>query len=154
MTSYPSHNSEENKNRFLDRPWIKNFLYALVIFGTCLTISDGLLTPVSHTALSFSSHLTHPAFSLSSFSQAVSVTSAVVGISVASPSVSHSVVPISIAILVVLFCVQSFGTRRIGVVFAPVIFLWLGLNGISGIINIVEHPSIFRGMSEGTQHLR
>ncbi|ORY80251.1 potassium transporter [Leucosporidium creatinivorum] len=106
--------------RFIDRPFVKASLYAWVLFGTSLTISDGLLTP------------------------AVSVTSAVTGIAVAAPSVAHSVVPISIAILVVLFLVQGFGTRRVGVTFAPIVFIWLGINAISGIINITAFPGIFR----------
>lgn len=81
------------------------------------------------------------------------MTSAVTGISVAAPSVAHSVVPISIAILVVLFLVQGFGTRRVGVTFAPIVFIWLGINAISGIINVTGFPGIFRGMYSGEKEI-
>lgn len=127
--------------RFIDKPCIKASLFAWVLFGTSLTISDGLLTPASlrRRLAQAQADVQH--------SQAVSVTSAVTGIAVAAPSVAHSVVPISIAILVVLFLGQGFGTRRIGVLFAPVVFIWLGINAISGIINITSFPGIFRGVS-------
>ncbi|KAM0793786.1 hypothetical protein ACM66B_001203 [Microbotryomycetes sp. NB124-2] len=109
-------------SRFIDRAAIKIGLFLWVLFGVALTISDGLLTP------------------------AVSVTSAVTGISVAAPSVASSVVPISIAILVVLFLVQPFGTQRVGNAFAPIVFLWLGLCGVEGIVNLTHYPGIFRAM--------
>lgn len=78
---------------------------------------------------------------------AVSVTSAVTGISYAAPSVSGSVVGISCAILAVLFLVQPFGTKRLGTFFSPVVGVWLLTNAVSGVINLTQHPSIFRGAS-------
>lgn len=56
---------------------------------------------------------------------AVSVTSAVSGIGVAQPSVINSIVPISIAFLLVLFFVQQFGTARLAFTFSPSTFLVL-----------------------------
>lgn len=72
------------------------------------------------------------------------MTSAVGGIAVASPAVGNSVVPISIAILVLLFAFQPFGTRKVGVVFAPIVGGWLLIIAISGAINIASYPGIFR----------
>ncbi|KAK4050374.1 hypothetical protein OIV83_003443 [Microbotryomycetes sp. JL201] len=109
-------------SRLIDRLWIKYGLFVWVLFAVALTVSDGLLTP------------------------AVSVTSAVTGISVAAPSVASSVVPISIAILVVLFLVQPFGTHRVGSTFAPIVFFWLGLCGVQGIVNLTHYPAIFRAL--------
>lgn len=54
-------------------------------------------------------------------------------------------VPISVAILLVLFTFQSLGTRRIGRAFAPIVAIWLGILGISGIINLTTYPGVFRG---------
>ncbi|KAF8882060.1 potassium transporter, partial [Gymnopilus junonius] len=95
-------------------------LLLLSLFGTALTMADGVFTP------------------------AVSVTSAVGGIAVAKPSVSHDVVPISIAFLVVLFAAQQFGTARLSFLFSPLAFLWFLLLIGTGIYNITFFPGIFR----------
>ncbi|BGO93261.1 hypothetical protein NBRC10512_000086 [Rhodotorula toruloides] len=105
---------------FLHRPLIKLFLFCLTLFGVCLTVADGMLTP------------------------AVSVTSAIVGLSYGAPKAANAVVGISCGVLVVLFMVQPFGTKKIATLFSPIVLVWLGLNGICGIINIAAHPAIFR----------
>lgn len=105
---------------FLHRPLIKLFLFCLTLFGVCLTVADGMLTP------------------------AVSVTSAVVGLSYGAPKAASAVVGISCGILVVLFMVQPFGTKKIATLFSPIVLVWLALNGVCGIINIAAHPAIFR----------
>lgn len=107
---------------FANKAWVKGILFAWVLFGTCLTMSDGLLTP------------------------AVSVVSAVGGIAVAVPKLSPSgtIVGISCAILVLLFAIQPFGTHRVSFLFAPVVAIFLATIGISGIINVVSHPGVFR----------
>ncbi|KAF8318169.1 potassium transporter [Clavulina sp. PMI_390] len=92
------------------------------LFGTALTLSDGIFTP------------------------AVSVTSAVGGIAVAKPSIEKNITAISIAFLVALFLVQRFGTHRITAVFAPVTFAWLLLLAGTGIYNITYYPGIFRAI--------
>src|ERR1700744_6009813 len=55
---------------------------------------------------------------------AISVTSAVEGLKVATPSVAHLVIPISLAILVGLFAVQRYGTAAVGWMFGPIILVW------------------------------
>ncbi len=50
---------------------------------------------------------------------AVSVLSAVEGLSTAAPSVEHLIVPIAAVILVLLFFVQRFGTGKVGNLFGP-----------------------------------
>ena len=55
---------------------------------------------------------------------AISVTSAVEGLKVATPGLAHLVVPISLAILVALFAVQRHGTGAVGWLFGPVILVW------------------------------
>jgi KUP system potassium uptake protein len=84
--------------------WI---LLIWTLFGTSLTLSDGILTP----AVSLSSGFLDPRQVLMNhMTSQVSVVSAVEGIAVAKASILSDVVPISIAILVVLFGMQSLGT--------------------------------------------
>ncbi|KIK08027.1 hypothetical protein K443DRAFT_86126 [Laccaria amethystina LaAM-08-1] len=90
------------------------------LFGTSLTMADGVFTP------------------------AVSVTSAVGGIAVAKASVINDIIPISIVFLFALFAVQQFGTHRLAFLFAPISFLWFLLLIGTGIANVITHPGIFR----------
>ncbi|GAA5879127.1 hypothetical protein JCM16303_001307 [Sporobolomyces ruberrimus] len=105
---------------FFRRRFVRNALLVLALFGTGLTMADGLLTP------------------------AVSVTSAVGGIAVPFPSVSNKVVGISCALLVLLWLLQTAGTRRIGSLFAPIMVGWFALNLVTGAINVSHYPGIFR----------
>ncbi|KIP07228.1 hypothetical protein PHLGIDRAFT_118284 [Phlebiopsis gigantea 11061_1 CR5-6] len=95
-------------------------LFVWCIFGTALTLADGIFTP------------------------AVSVTSAVSGIAIPKPSVANDVIPISCVLLLVLFLAQFRGTSQLGFLFAPVTFIWMILLAVTGIINIVKFPGIFR----------
>ncbi|KZP18771.1 potassium transporter, partial [Athelia psychrophila] len=97
-------------------------LLAWCLFGTSLTIADSIFTP------------------------AVSVTSAVGGIAVAKPSIISDTVPISIAILVVLFVGQSFGTAKLGFMFSPVALVWFVILLATGIYNCTFYPGIFRAI--------
>ncbi|GAA5826471.1 hypothetical protein JCM5353_001833 [Sporobolomyces roseus] len=105
---------------FFQRKLVKTSLFVLALFGVSLTMADGLLTP------------------------AVSVTSAVGGIAVPFPSVQSKVVGISCAFLVILFFLQTAGTKRIGSLFAPIMIMWFSLNLVSGAINVTHYPGIFR----------
>ena len=78
---------------------------------------------------------------------AISVLSAVEGIEVAAPGVTHLVLPISVAILAVLFAVQRFGTHRVGRLFGPVMVLWFVVLAAIGLPHIVARPGILRGLS-------
>jgi KUP system potassium uptake protein len=78
---------------------------------------------------------------------AISVLSAVEGLKVASPGLSHLVLPIAIVILVLLFGVQRWGTGRIGAVFGPVMLLWFLVLAVMGLREIVPHPGVLRGLS-------
>ncbi|WVZ21452.1 hypothetical protein V8G54_008774 [Vigna mungo] len=73
-------------------------LVLLAIMGTSMVIGDGILTP------------------------SISVLSAVSGISKSLGQ--DAVVGITIAILIVLFSVQRFGTDKVGFSFAPIILVW------------------------------
>lgn len=90
--------------------------------GCSLVMSDGLLTPTT------------------------SVLSAVAGIQVAQPSFKD-VLPVSEAILVVLFLVQQYGSHKLSHVFAPVVLVWMIGLAICGVINISHHPAILKSLS-------
>jgi KUP system potassium uptake protein len=101
----------------------KLVLVSLGIFGASLFYGDGMITP------------------------AISVLSAVEGLEVAAPGVESLVVPITLAILTVLFAVQRFGTSVVGRAFGPVMTLWFAILAISGLAHVIDHPGILRGLS-------
>ncbi|ODO11951.1 potassium uptake protein [Cryptococcus amylolentus CBS 6273] len=125
LTTYNTNDGEvpyDSSGRLAKLRRFKWPLFAWTVFGTALTLADGILTP------------------------AVSVTTTVGGIAVAKPSVINDIVPISICFLICLFAVQRFGVHRISVSFAPVTTIWLLLIGCTGIYNITLHPGIFRAV--------
>ncbi len=101
----------------------KAMLAALGIFGASLFFGDSMITP------------------------AISVLSAVEGVKVAAPSVSDLVIPITVAIIVVLFLVQRLGTGAVGRVFGPVMAVWFTVLGVLGVRGIATHPVILEALS-------
>eukprot|EP01018_Ginkgo_biloba_P013751 Gb_08428 [translate_table: standard] len=100
-------------------------LLVVVLLGTCMVIGDGVLTP------------------------AISVLSAVSGVQVKIRNLHENyVVAIACVILVGLFALQHYGTRRVGFLFAPIVITWLiCISGI-GIYNIIHwNPKVFRAVS-------
>jgi KUP system potassium uptake protein len=78
---------------------------------------------------------------------AISVLSAVEGVSVAAPGVKHLVLLIAVAILTVLFAVQRFGTHRVGRLFGPVMVVWFATLAAMAVPELVKHPAVLRGLS-------
>jgi KUP system potassium uptake protein len=78
---------------------------------------------------------------------ALSVLSAVEGLKIAAPAVDAYVVPITAAILVVLFSVQSRGTAKVGAFFGPVTLIWFVAITVAGIWHITQNPSVLRAFS-------
>ena len=74
---------------------------------------------------------------------AISVLSAVEGLTVVQANLAALVLPVSVAILIGLFLIQRHGTARVGGVFGPVILLYLATLAGLGVINIARHPGIF-----------
>jgi KUP system potassium uptake protein len=95
----------------------------LGIFGASLFFGDGVLTP------------------------AISVLSAVEGLEVASPKLHSFIVPITVAVLVVLFATQRFGTEKVGRVFGPVCVLWFIALAAIGIHNIAARPEVIKAIN-------
>jgi KUP system potassium uptake protein len=93
------------------------------------------------------------AFSVSLFygdaviTPAISVLSAVEGISVAIPGAEHFVVPIALAVLIGLFSIQRRGTAAVGAFFGPIMIVWfLALAGL-GLASIIQTPHILQALS-------
>lgn len=80
---------------------------------------------------------------------AISVLSAVEGLSLVTKAFDPFVLVISIAILFVLFAVQSFGTARIAALFGPLMLLWFVVMALGGITHILERPAIFMALNPG-----
>src|SRR5437868_2810874 len=91
-------------------------LVTLGVLATCLFYGDAMITP------------------------AISVLSAVEGLTIVEAPLQPLVVPISIAILIGLFLVQSRGTARVGALFGPVILVYLAALAALGVTNILAHP--------------
>jgi KUP system potassium uptake protein len=98
-------------------------LAALGLFGASLFFGDSMITP------------------------AISVISAVEGLEVVEPSLDHLIVPITVAIIVVLFSVQRLGTGAIGNAFGPVMLVWFSALAALGIHGIAKHPEILEALS-------
>jgi KUP system potassium uptake protein len=98
-------------------------LVTLGIFGAGLFFGDGMITP------------------------AISVTSAVEGLKVDTPSLAHLVVPISIAILIGLFAIQRRGTGAVGWLFGPLMLIWFGVISVLGAREVIAHPGVLQALS-------
>jgi len=101
----------------------KLILAGVGIFGASLFFGDSMITP------------------------AISVLSAVEGLKVAEPSLKDVVVPITAAIIVVLFMLQRLGSGQVGRVFGPVMVLWFAAIAACGINGIADHPEVLKALS-------
>lgn len=98
-------------------------LVVLGLFGAALFFGDGIITP------------------------AISVLSAVEGLQVAAPGLSHFVVPITIAVLISLFAIQRHGTGSMGKLFGPIMFTWFATLAVLGVIQIMKYPHVLEAAS-------
>ena len=103
--------------RRLKSKWI----YILAIIGACTLLADGIITP------------------------AITVTTAIEGLESISPHLP--VIPITLAIITIIFFVQRFGTESIGKSFGVFMLLWFLLLGIVGIISITSYPLILKAFN-------
>ncbi|KPF49823.1 potassium transporter Kup [beta proteobacterium AAP121] len=106
-----------------EHPKLRERLLLLGIFGTAIFFGDGVITP------------------------AISVLSAVEGLEVAAPALHRYVVPITLAVLTLLFWAQRFGTAVVGRLFGPVTLVWFGVLALLGVVHIVKNPAVLVALS-------
>jgi KUP system potassium uptake protein len=98
-------------------------LIAVGIFGAALLYGDGMITP------------------------AISVLSAVEGLETTAHGIGPYVIPITVAILALLFALQSRGTARVGALFGPITLVWFLVMALLGLVQIVQYPAVLQALN-------
>lgn len=78
---------------------------------------------------------------------AISVLSAVEGLTVVNAGFSELVLPLSIGILIGLFAIQSRGTAAVGKLFGPVMIVYFAVLAVLGAMNLVQAPEVLWALS-------
>ena len=78
---------------------------------------------------------------------ALSVLSAVEGLKIVTPALEPYILPITLALLVILFAFQSRGTGRIAVLFGPITTIWFLAIAICGGLHIADDPSVLAALN-------
>ncbi|HNX92985.1 MAG TPA: KUP/HAK/KT family potassium transporter [Syntrophomonas sp.] len=99
----------------------KRKLYICAMIGASALLADGVITP------------------------SITVVSAVEGLKLNFPSLN--VLPIAIAIITALFCIQKFGTASIGKSFGPIMFVWFITLACLGLPYVIEMPMILKAFN-------
>jgi KUP system potassium uptake protein len=73
---------------------------------------------------------------------ALSVLSAIEGLKVATPAFDDFVVPITVAILIVLFAAQSRGTAKVAALFGPITLVWFAAIAVAGLWQIGQNLNV------------
>ena len=102
-----------------------NISFFLGVIGAALFYGDSIITP------------------------AISVLSSVEGFKVVTPVFEPYILPIAIAILVVLFSVQSRGTAKVATFFGPIMVIWFLTLAALGLYHIADDPEIFYAFNPG-----
>jgi KUP system potassium uptake protein len=105
------------------RPRLRYGLMLAGVFGAALFYGDGVITP------------------------AISVLSAVEGLEVAAPRLTPYVVPLTVAIIVLLFLIQKKGTASVGALFGPVMMVWFGVLALGGVLHVYAAPEILAALN-------
>lgn len=98
-------------------------LMLLGLFGAALLFGDGMITP------------------------AITVLSAVEGLSVATNFFEPYIVPIAIVILIGLFFLQKRGSGAVGRLFGPVMLVWFVVIGALGLAAIIQNPAVLAALN-------
>jgi KUP system potassium uptake protein len=97
-------------------------VFILGIIGAAMFYGDSVITP------------------------AISVLSAVEGLKLVTPAFEHSV-PLTVAILIALFAVQSHGTARVAAFFGPVMAVWFVTIALAGLMHISDDPEVLAAIN-------
>jgi KUP system potassium uptake protein len=98
-------------------------VFLLGVVGASMFLGDSVITP------------------------AISVLSAVEGLKLVTPAFDHSVIPLTIGILIALFAAQSRGTARVASLFAPVMVTWFGTIALAGLLHIRDDPGVLAAIN-------
>ena len=90
----------------------------LGVFATALFYGDSMITP------------------------AISVLSAVEGLTTVNPLFEPYVLPLAIAILIGLFSIQSRGTAKVGSMFGPIMLIYFLTLAVLGLYYVLQRPSV------------
>jgi KUP system potassium uptake protein len=101
----------------------KNYKWIIIpaLIGCATLMADGFITP------------------------AISISSAVEGVNNIFPDMP--VIPIVVAIIVMLFVIQQFGTAAIGKMFGPVMLIWFAFLGYLGFINVSQNWEVLQAFN-------
>ncbi|HYO57323.1 potassium transporter Kup [Archangium sp.] len=102
---------------------VRPVVVTLGVFGAALLYGDGLITP------------------------AISVLSAVEGLSVATPFFEPYIQPLTIFILMGLFLIQRHGTAGIGAIFGPFMLVWFLTLAVLGVKEMMAYPAVVWAIS-------
>lgn len=105
------------------RPTLALMVIVAGIFAAALFYGDAVITP------------------------AISVLSAIEGLSVATPAFEHWIEPITIGILVGLFFFQKHGTSSIGRLFGPITVVWFLTLAVLGVCSILQNPVVLHAIN-------
>ncbi|HEY3301494.1 MAG TPA: potassium transporter Kup [Methylophilaceae bacterium] len=99
------------------------FLMTLGLLGAALFYGDAVITP------------------------AISVLSAIEGLQIAAPSLKAFVLPLTVAVLVMLFSFQKYGTATVGKLFGPIVVIWFVTLAILGVMGIARVPAVLQALN-------
>lgn len=105
----------------LVRKYKAKWVVYLAIIGCATLISDGFITP------------------------AISISSAIEGLTINNPNIPT--VPIVIVILILLFFFQQFGTSVVGKTFGPIMMVWFITLSVFGMIHLVQNPTVLKALN-------
>jgi KUP system potassium uptake protein len=98
-------------------------VFMLGILGAAMFYGDSVITP------------------------AISVLSAVEGLKLVTPAFEHSVIPVTVGILILLFAVQSRGTARVAAFFGPIMVVWFLAIAAAGLMHISDGPQVLAAIN-------
>jgi KUP system potassium uptake protein len=102
--------------------WTK-ICIGLALVGTAFFFCDALITP------------------------AISVLGAVEGLEVLNPDLQRYVIPVTVAVITVLFAYQHRGTAKVARLFGPVMLTWFVVIAAIGIVPILRYPAVFAALN-------
>ena len=110
------------QRRLEEAPRWGRAVIALAVMGAALFYCDSMITP------------------------AISVLGAVEGLELLRPEMKHFVVPVTLAIIVLLFGIQRRGTEKVGRLFGPIMLLWFLTIAFTGARELARNPAVLAAL--------